>query len=291
MVTGLGLWFGLALRHLSVYRGSQAFYKLAQRQGGFGRTAAVAVLEGPLGQMARDYGRLQESIGQDRISPAAIEQYSDDSLAGYADETLEKGGKDLSRQQRGLILPLLERAVAELGSGASVVEIGTGNGDIIAHLAGQHGELEFTGVDLSVATAERKHGGRANLDFKKGYALELLEGGDLRSDLVFSSSTWVVFTPRELQAYLRALAAAGVGQVVLNEPTWAGHEQTDDSDTSSWHLEGAVWHHNYAGYLREAGYEVADFDFQPYRHPVSERPDIFVLLIRGRRSAGQRPSS
>ena len=289
-LAGLGLWGLLVVRHASLYRGSQAFYRLAQRDSGLGRRLAVAVLGGPLGAMARDYGTYRESVGRERISAAAIAQYSDESLSGYADETLDKGGEGVEQQQRGLILPLLGRALEGLEPGASVIEIGTGNGDVVAHLAAEHPELKFTGVDLSVATAVRKHAGVANADFVEGYALDLLEDGRLSGDLVFSSSTWIVFTPPELRAYVRALTAAGVSEIVLNEPTWAGHTQTNDASVASWHLEGATWHHNYAGYLAEAGYEIGDFEFFHYEHPVSPRPDIHVVLLRARRT-GRAPAA
>lgn len=81
---------------------------------------------------------------------------------------------------------------------------------------------------------------------------------------------------------MAAIRDAGFEEIVLNEPTWAGYVQRDDDAVFSKHLEGAVWHHNFAGYMRQAGYEIEEFRFFPYRHPVSRRPDIFVLVIRAR---------
>jgi hypothetical protein len=72
--------------------------------------------------------------------------------------------------------------------------------------------------------------------------------------------------------------------VVLNEPTWGPHSASRDEVLFSRHLEGAVWHHNYAGYLTDAGYRIARWTCERYQPPQSPRPDIRVttlLAIRG----------
>jgi SAM-dependent methyltransferase len=229
--------------------------------------------------LAVDYRNMREALKRDRISPMAAADYlGGDDLSGYGDETYDKGGERLEDQQRGLILPALSRRLETLSAGSVVAEIGTGNGDVIAYLAERYPSLSFVGVDLSVDTAQRKHPGRDNIEWRSGYALDLLERGELRADLVFASSTFVVLAPLELRRYVQAMGAAGVRCVVLNEPTWGGYVQ-DEGAAVSRHLEGAVWFHNFAGYLAEGGYGPVKLKFQPYQHPVSPRPDVKVLLL------------
>jgi hypothetical protein len=182
-----------------VYLGHQRFYATAQEDGVLSR-AARALLTAEPARLAINYHNLQASIGRDRISPMAAAEYADDTLAGYADEQFGKGGDHLENQQRARALPLIEQAASSLPDGATLVEIGTGNGDMCAHLARRFPHLQVIGVDLSVAVAERLHT-EPNLRFVGGYALELLEAGELDGDLVFAASTFVVFTPLELARY------------------------------------------------------------------------------------------
>jgi hypothetical protein len=44
-----------------------------------------------------------------------------------------------------------------------------------------------------------------------------------------------------------------------------------------------AWFHNYAGYLRAAGFETADFNAFDYRPEWINRPDAKQILIRARR--------
>jgi hypothetical protein len=67
--------------------------------------------------------------------------------------------------------------------------------------------------------------------------------------------------------------------VILNEPTWGEHVATRDGPAFSRHLELAIWHHNYAGYLAEAGFEIVDWASVPYEPPGSPRPDVRVTLL------------
>lgn len=203
-------------------------------------------------------------------------------MSGYGDEILNKGGATIQEQQRGLILSVLEKAICELTKEArTIVEIGTGNGDIVAYLAAKYPMHKFVGVDFSIKTAERKQKKLPNLSFKAGYALDLLEQNQLFGDIVFGSSTFDIFSPRELKGYFRLFRERFISQVILNEPVWGGYKQRNTTDAVSNHMEGACWYHNYCGYLREAGYTISDFSFFHYRHPLSNRPDIYVSVIRG----------
>ena len=206
-----------------------------------------------------------------RLSSAVLKYYSDDSLSGYGDWEYKKGGTTITEQQRGLILPLLKDSL-QGPLKKTVIEIGTGNGDVLAHLREEYPRHDYFGVDFSVRNARMKH---PHLIFIKGYALDLLQSKNIKGDLVFASSTFLFFAPRELQAYLIAIKDRGFKEIVLNEPTWGkGREK-------SRYLERGCWQHDYKKYLEEAGFIVKDFSHFHYRHPISKRPDIFITLIRG----------
>jgi len=277
IVAGACLYLASVLRG-GFYRGHQHFYALSQEESAAGRWAG-AFLNAPPMLLAVDYANMRDALPRDRISPMAAADYlGDDALSGYADPTYDKGGEGLGDQQRGLVLPALDRRLGQLDDGTVVAEIGTGNGDVVDDLAARHPRLRFVGVDLSVVTARCKHRERDNVEWMDGYALDLLEQGALRPQLVFASSTFVVLAPLELKRYVRALREAGVRWVVLNEPTWGGYVQ-DTGGARSRHLEGAVWFHNFAGYLAEGGYQSLALDFRAYEHPTSPRPDVKVLLL------------
>jgi hypothetical protein len=67
--------------------------------------------------------------------------------------------------------------------------------------------------------------------------------------------------------------------VIINEPTWGEHAATRDGPAFSRHLELAIWHHNYAGYLADAGFQVVAWKCEPYQPPASPRPDVRVTLL------------
>lgn len=269
-------------RH-GTYRGQQRFYAMAQEVGITG-DAARALLTSPPSRLFIDFANLEKSRNRDRITPMAASTYADDSLAGYGDEEYSKSSGALHEQQRGLILARVEAAASELPDGSTVVEIGTGNGDVATFIAEKFPNLQVVGVDLSVLVASRKHQGE-NLRFVDGYALDLLEDGRLDGDLCFASSTFVVFAPRELARYARALRDRGYTWVILNEPTWGAYPATANAAPMSRHLEGDVWHHSYAAYFQEAGYRISAFDVRPYAHAESRRPDIRLVQVEARLDA------
>ena len=280
LLVGAAFYVACVLRH-GVYRGHQRFYAAAQ-EGGFAGRGAAALLSSAPARLAVDYANFQASVDRDRITAMAAAEYADASLLGYGETEYNKGGDTIEEQQRGLILPLVLEGASRLPAGATIVEIGTGNGDVAMYLAERLPELEIVGVDLSVAAAQENHHA-PNLRFVEGYALDLLEAGELDGALVFASSTVVVFTPLELARYLRALRSAGYEQIVLCEPSWGGYVGTRDGPASSRHLEGAVWHHNYAGYLRDAGYGITAFECRPHKHLLSPRPDIRLTFVSASR--------
>lgn len=267
------------------YRGGQIMLDSVQgEENTFTKRTALALFSTPLRSLFREYENYEKNIERDRLSTVVIEDYSDDSLMGYGDQHFDKGGgQEIREQQRGLILPVLEKAIEDLirnGDGRkTIVELGAANGDVIAYLAAKFPTHTFIGVDLSIRTMEHKHGGHDNLKFVKGYGLDLLESNSLRGDIIFGSSTWCLFTPKELARYFKSIRASGFSHVILNEPSWGGYRQSNDNRKFSRYLDHGVWFHNYAAYLKSIGMITRTLDSAPYKHPRSIRPDIYCTVL------------
>jgi hypothetical protein len=282
IVAGFTIYMGYSLI-FGAYRGGQMFYSVAQTEGkSIGVVCAIALFESPLFEIMKNYAFLKENKNNSRLSSLTVDQYSDDSLSGYGDKEFTKGGDTILEQQRGLILPILEKAIREsTKNNLRIVEIGTGNGDVVAYLAKNFPEHTFIGVDFSIRNAKEKYCDVNNLVFIKGYALDLLDNKKLVGDIIFSSSTFCVFTPIELENYFSLLRKNSFREIILNEPSWAGYKQKNNNEIISKHLEGAVWFHNYCGYLLKEGYNIKEFTFSHYNHPISQRPDINICLVHG----------
>jgi Methyltransferase domain len=222
--------------------GRERFYRLAQdRTSVLGRIAS-AFCRGHAGRICSNYAIFSAEKDKERINDVLLRCYSDDGVFGDSDTDAD--GKPLLEQERGLIVPLVERAIAS-DHPSAVLEIGTANGDIISHLAGCYPSINFIGVDLSVATAQRKHS-RPNLRFVKGYALDILRRGEVPTEFVYASSTFCAFVPRELSAYMAELARAR--RVILSDPVRFGNVHTRDPQPKSRHMDLYMWWHNYFGY-------------------------------------------
>ena len=259
--------------------GRNKFYRLAQDRSGFIGRIASAFCQGHAGRVCQNYDIYMKNINKDRISDVSLKYYSDDTLHGFADESYElRGdGQPLLEQQRALILPLVENQIDRIKP-KTVLEIGVGNGDIIAYLAGKYTNIEFVGVDLSVVNALKKHQA-PNLRFVQGYALDLLRQGSLNADIVFGSSTFCVFTPLELEAYLSALS--DIKAIAISEPVTFGNKHTDNDEVASRHMDLYMWWHNYLGYLKKHSFTVDVYKTVPFS--LSHSPNCEVILISGHR--------
>ena len=258
--------------------GRDRFYQMAQDKPNVLGRLAAAFCSGHAGRLGQNYHIYAENKNVDRISAIALRYYGDDSLHGYGDaEFTRADGKPLVDQQRGLVIPLVAAAV-ERDRPKLVLEIGTGNGDVVAHLAALYPAVQFVGCDLSVKNAAGKHR-VPNLSFVKGYALDLLQDRTLSPDMVFASSTFCVFTPKELQAYLDAMR--GVGRLIVSDPVNFGNVHTRDARPRSRHMDQYMWWHNYFGYLAAAGFRIEHFETR--RFDYSWNQGAQVIPVDGRR--------
>lgn len=256
--------------------GRDRFYQMAQDKSGFTGRIASAFCGGHAGRIGENYSIYRSEKDKERITDIALRLYSDDSLMGFgdADYVSRADGKPLLDQQRGLVIPMVEEAIAS-DKPKRVIEIGTGNGDVIAYLSAKYPDVEFVGIDLSVVVAIEKHGvANSNLSFKKGYALDLLNEG-LSGDVVFGTSTFVAFSPKELEAYLDTISQAS--RIVISDPVTFGNTHTRDLTPRSRHMDTYMWWHNYFGYLSDAGWTIDTFETVGFEY--SHNRNAKVVLI------------
>ena len=265
--------FGAAL--LAII-GRDAFYERAQSRRGISGRIASAFCKGHAGRVSQNFAIWNAEKDKERITDIALSYYSDDSLHGFADEDFaaRADGKPLLEQQRGLIIPLVERAI-EKDKPTTVVEIGAANGDVLAYLSAKYPKIEFIGIDLSVVVAQKKYGSvNSNMRFMKGYALDLLPG--LKPDIVFGTSTFVVFAPKELGHYLDALQACN--RIIISDPVTMGNKHTADPEPKSRHMDLYMWWHNYFGWLTSKGWTSVD-EFKTVNFAYSHNPNAKIVLM------------
>ncbi len=257
--------------------GRDEFYRIAQRRRGLTGRIAFAFCQGHAGRVGHNFAIFKAERDKDTITDIARSLYSDDNLYGFgeSDYGSRADGKGLLEQQRGLIIPLVEQAIAA-DQPKRVIEIGTGNGDVIAHLAIANPDIEFIGIDLSVTNAARKHRDVANLKFQKGYALDFLRGG-LKGDLILATSTFCSFAPKELAAYFSEMKTQRIKRIVISDPVTFGFSHSRDPEPTSMHMDFYMWWHNYYGYLSDLGYRIETHDTVSYHY--SYNPDAKVVLV------------
>jgi hypothetical protein len=178
---------------------------------------------------------------------------------------------ELPMQNKGAIL--LERALRQNPDVKHVANIGARVDLVSAFLAPKFPQVQFTSVDLQLNVAEHNAAlpQSPNWDFLGGYALHLMDEGRLKADLVFMTSTSVLFNNMELEAYLAAFAKQ-VKVVVLNEPWWPNLRSTgltilrpEDVPVDNPVCSGAHgnYHHNYLAKLEKYGYEIVSSEILP----------------------------
>ncbi|MDI1344770.1 MAG: methyltransferase domain-containing protein [Pseudolabrys sp.] len=268
--------------------GRQRFYRLTQSGTPILSKISAYFCKGHVARLIHDFEVQTEGKDKNRISAAALRLYSDDSLAGYGDAEFSKtDGKPLRGQQRGLIIPLVEAEIRHFeqkhGRSPKVLEIGVANGDVLVDIAEHFPAASFVGVDLSVANAKQKYT-KPNVEFVKGYTLDLIEqdAACMHADIVFGTSTFCAMVPNEFRRHVAFFAAKGFQSVVISDPITGGYMPMNDASDISKHMSHYMWFHNYAGYLRNAGYQVPHFNVRNFVY--SWNPRATVALVVGRRN-------
>ena len=147
-------------------------------------------------------------------------------------------------------------------------------------LASRHPDIKFIGVDFMPNLAEfNSEFQRENLTFVSGYALDLLEKGQVGADVAIFSATAIAIRNAELRNLLRNLAKRS-RYVVFNELIYPlpGGLYIDprslpvDQSVATF-IQPVPWEghtgpicktHNFAGMLEDAGFEVIKYRvYQP----------------------------
>jgi hypothetical protein len=218
---------------------------------------------------------LADVQGNGRSAGSRIE-YSGDDLGGWANRDQVRGDSHLPLrdQLRGLVLPTVEQSIAD--GAKTVVEIGCSTGEVVAHLAEKFPSVNFVGVDLPSNLPRQT---RTNLSFLDGYALDMLERGKLRGDVLFASSTFCVFPPPEMKRYAAAIAKAGFRTVIIHDPMRKEAYSPERYPGRSMHLQLGQWGHDFASYFSPHWFSTTWREFPIYtKHRVN--PRIRRQLIR-----------
>jgi hypothetical protein len=181
----------------------------------------------------------------------------------------------LERTFQGQVVPLVASALENDPAIHSVLDIGTHYAFIDHHLAERFPGVQFAGVDFAVNLAEfNAEFARPNLAFVSGYAMDLLERGQLDPDLVFFSCTAYEIKTAEVRRYLRVLAKRR-RTVVFSEPIYpmpggrivdpmtAPADEAVPVFSLPTHLPGQYGPlalvHNYRAIAAECGYEILHY--------------------------------
>lgn len=179
----------------------------------------------------------------------------DEVFNKYGSEIFKENKLPLENQQRGRILPFLINIIndfhKENNRWPTVIEIGHGNGDVLAFLSDKFKDVQFLGLDFKIKSAEELHGGKANLKFSNGYPLDVLEACQQNFDIAFMSSCSIKFFPGELKNYIKQFKLLRIKHILLSEPTWYGyHRHIGRDGVSSMYMNSDNWFHNYPQYFK-----------------------------------------
>lgn len=180
-------------------------------------------------------------------------------------------GRPINETFQGLSLPLIDWVLSFDKNISSVLNIGAHYGYCDHVVAQRYPNVSFLSVDFAPNLREfNKEFIRPNLDFKTGYALDLLESENVRADVVMMSSTATVIKNSEVKRYLQNVAKMG-SYMVFNEPLYnlPGNAVIDPQTVSvdesvpafqyrmhDGRLGSLCYTHNYRALVEQAGMEV-----------------------------------
>jgi hypothetical protein len=151
----------------------------------------------------------------DRLSDLEIERYSSDRIYSVGNPETAEASRTSSQ---GMSLPFVEEIISTDPSVRTFLNVGVYVGNFDHLLAKAHPQVQFLGVDFWSDV----HEANAPLllpNFKvtRGYALDMLEAGEIAGDIVHFCATATRFKEQELRRYLRVLKKSAK-YVVFNEP-------------------------------------------------------------------------
>lgn len=169
--------------------------------------------------------------------------------------------EDLFLRHHAGIIDRIAEAVADWDGGARVVEVGAGDGRVLAHLASRlPGFDAFLGIDLNpgqVAASNEAHASDPRLRFETADIMNWLGKNPAPKSLLFTNGGVLEYLRRdELLSLFRCLKEGGPPcAVAVTESVGLDHRFETEPASYPYGLECAL-SHNYAAILREAGYEI-----------------------------------
>ena len=230
-----------------------------------------------LNYLFKNYNFLKNDINNDFSLFSDQDYRRSKNLKGYEEKNFgKKEDENIEDQQRGLIIPIIKKVI-ENNEISNLIEIGCTNGDLIAYLSNLHADKNFTGIDFRTDVAKENHKSK-NLNFISDYALNYLSSESIKkTDVIFSTSTFGLFTPKEIEKYFQVLKSK-TKFIILSDPTWHGVHRKQFKK-NSFHLERGVWFHNYKYLAEKYNFEILENEFFDYKHKKSLRTDIVINQI------------
>jgi hypothetical protein len=169
--------------------------------------------------------------------------------------------EDLFLRHHAGIVDRIAETVSGWGGGARVVEVGAGDGLVLAHLASRlSGFDSFLGIDLNagqIAVSSQAHSADPRLRFEAANIMDWLGNNPAPRSLLFTNGGVLEYLRRdELLSLFRELKEGGLPcAVALTESVGLDHRFDTETASYPYALECAL-SHNYASILREAGFQI-----------------------------------
>jgi hypothetical protein len=121
---------------------------------------------------------------------------------------------------QGLVIPLIDWVTEHDPKVKLVLNVGAHYGFCDHVNASRHPGIQFLSIDFAPNLAEfNEEFIRDNLSFRSGYALDCLESGEVKPDVIVMSSTAVVIKNAEISRYLKIAKELG-SYFIFNEPLY-----------------------------------------------------------------------
>jgi len=221
----------------------------------------------------------------DRISKEDYALWSEKFGTKYA-KTYEDAGiyENIEISPNGLVIPLIDSVIVKYPEVKRIVNVGCNYGILDYKLALKYPNYYFIGVDLMHGgiDANKKKFKSQNLEYRQGYALDMLKKNQLSGDLLFHCSTLTKMYPLELKSYFLSARKSGFRFIILNEPVWRFQKDAFynfDKETDSQPIDGFNFIHNYPRMLIDCGYDILHFNVFYFNHPFTNRCDTHRVTV------------
>ncbi|CAH8284475.1 methyltransferase family protein [Mariniflexile fucanivorans] len=214
----------------------------------------------------------KERLMRDAIMKKAVENKNFDALSEFhKNYWIEKGEgyfsyttnilENFFKPKCSFLIDMLqEKLKNESINYHTLVEIGTGNGQVLEYLSSRLIEIDnFVGIDLSIAQIERN-----KIDFEKNSKLEFLaidgfdwlkKNGTSGMIIVTSRGVLEYFTESKLQELFDFLNELGHVIFIAIEPTAIGHDFSKQPHSYPFGFESS-FSHNYIRLFENSGFTI-----------------------------------